>query len=133
MIKGIMGGTGVVVQGGNTSMPYVNISMSGNMSNPMQGMLRISGTEMQVFDGNSWVNLTTSYATVELNGDTQSILQWAREQRDKQARRERLIKDNPALQKAWEAITRAEANFDILEKFVEHDTESEAGYVQSGP
>ena len=122
MIKGIMGGNGVNVGGGNTSMPYVNMSTGGNNSNPMQGMMRINGTEIQVFDGNIWVNVASSYATVELNADTQSILQWAREQRDKQYKREQLIKENPALQKAMEAIERAEANFDILAKFVEDDS-----------
>ena len=124
MIKGIMGGQGVVVNGGNTSIPYVNMN-SGSMSNPMQGMMRINGSDIQVFDGSNWMNLSSSYATVELNADTQSILQWARVQRDKQTKREMLIKENPALQKAMEAIERAEANFDILAKFVENDTPSE--------
>lgn len=125
MIKGIMGGQGVVVSGGNTSVPYVNMSNNFNGNgNPMTGMMRINGTDIQVFDGSTWMNLSSSYATVELNGDTQSILQWAREQRDKQYKREKLIKDNPALQKAMEAIERAEANFDILAKFVENDSES---------
>lgn len=117
MIKGLMGGQGLVVNGGTTSMPYINQGGS----NPMQGMIRISGSDMQVFDGNIWQTLHTSYATVELNGDTQSIIQWAREQRDKQFKREQLIKENPALAKAMEAIHRAEANFDLIAKFVEHD------------
>ena len=118
-----MGGNGVIVNGGNTSVPYINMTSSygSNSTNPMQGMMRISGTDIQVFDGTVWQNLSSSYATVELNGDTQSILQWAREQRDKQYKREQLIKDNPALQKAMEAIERAEANFDLLAKFVEND------------
>ena len=116
----IMGGQGVVVNGGNTSLPYVNMSQ-GPQGNPMQGMMRINGSDIQVFDGNNWMNLGSSYATVELNGDTQAILQWAREERDKQYKRQQLIKDNPALQKALDAIERAEANFDLLAKFVEHD------------
>ena len=120
MIKGLMGGAGVQVSGGSTSIPYVNMSQ-GSQGNPMQGMMRINGSDIQVFDGSSWINLSSSYATVELNGDTQAILQWAREQRDKQFKREQLIKDNPALQKAMEAIERAEANFDLLAKFVEND------------
>lgn len=125
MIKGIMGGNGVIVNGGNTSVPYVNMSTSyGNNNNPMQGMMRISGSDIQVFDGTSWMNISSSYATVELNGETQAILQWAREQRDKQYKREQLMKDNPSLQKAMEAIERAEANFDLLAKFVENDRET---------
>ena len=132
MIKGIMGGNGVNVQGGNTSMPYVNMSNSyGNNNNPMQGMLRISGTDLQVFDGNVWQNVATSYATVELNGEIQVILQWAREQRDKQYKRDELIRKNPALGKAMEAIQRAEENFDMLAKFVENDREEAS--VQTSP
>jgi hypothetical protein len=76
---------------------------------------------MQVFDGTAWVTMSTSYATVELNGDSQSLLSWARAERDKQTRREHLAKDNPALQKALESIQRAEANFELIEKFVEND------------
>ena len=115
MIKGLMGGQGITVQGGNTSVPYVNQ----NNSNPMQGMVRIYGSDMQVFDGTAWVTMTTSYATVELNGESQTLLQWTRTERDKQLKREQLVKDNPSLTKAHEAIMRAEANFDILAKFVE--------------
>ena len=132
MIKGIMGGQGVVVNGGNTSVPYINMSNSyGNNGNPMQGMMRINGTDIQVFDGSTWMNLASSYATVELSGDTQSIIQWAREERDKQFKRQQLIKDNPALQKAMDAIERAEANFDLLAKFVENDKEESS--VQTSP
>jgi hypothetical protein len=117
MIKGVISGSGINVQGGHTSFPYV----PQNSSNPIQGMLRMNGQDIQVFDGSTWMNLGSSFATVELNGETQAILQWAREQRDKQSKREALIKDNPALAKAHEAIMRAEANFDILQKFVEND------------
>ena len=118
MIKGVMSGSGINVQGGHTSFPYI----PQNSNNPIQGMIRVNGQDLQVFDGSSWVMLGTSYSTVELNGDTQAIIQWAREQRDKQMKREQLIKDNPALQKAMEAIEKAEANFDLLAKFVENDT-----------
>lgn len=117
MIKGLHGGAGLMVNGGNTSVPYVNQ----NTQNPMQGIVRVWGSDMQVYDGNNWVTMSSSYATVELNGESQALLQWARTERDKQLKRESLIKENPALQKAKEAIERAEANFDILSKFVEDD------------
>jgi hypothetical protein len=87
----------------------------------MQGMLRIWGSDMQVFDGNSWMNLSSSYATVELNGESQTLMQWARDQRELELGRAKLIENNPALQNAYKAILRAEQNFDILAKFVESD------------
>jgi len=120
MIKGITSGPGITVNGGNTSVPYVSM----NQTNPMQGMLRINGSDMQVFDGSNWMTLSTSYATVELNGEVQSIIQWARDERNRQLERSQLVKKNPALQKALENIERAEANFDILAKFVEHDSDA---------
>jgi hypothetical protein len=117
MIKGLMGGQGVNVQGGNTLVPYVNQ----NNSNPMQGMIRVWGTDMQVFDGNAWINMATSYATVELDGNTRSLLKWCEAQHTMSMKRMEAVEKNPALTKAFEAIARAEANFDILAKFVEHD------------
>jgi hypothetical protein len=117
MIKGIMGGQGLVVNGGNTSVPYINQ----NPNNPMQGMIRVSGSDMQVFDGHNWMHLSSSYATVELDPNTQSLLNWVEAQRTMSFKRMEAVQRNPALTKAFEAIARAEANFDILAKFVEHD------------
>ena len=51
MIKGLTGTCGVTVSAGNTSVPYVNQ----NINNPMQGMIRINGSDMQVFDGSNWI------------------------------------------------------------------------------
>ena len=112
-----MGNQGVVVSSGNTSVPYVNQ----NNSNPMQGMIRVWGSDMQVFDGNNWVNMAASYATVSLDTEAQSLLEWARKQRDLERDRAALIENNPALEKAYRAVLRAEANFDVLAKFVEHE------------
>ena len=121
MIKGLQGISGVLVTGGNTILPYINQ----NVSNPMQGMIRVNGTDMQVFDGNSWINMGTSYPTVSLDQDTQDLLQWARTQRQLEQNRATLVKNNPALEKAYQAVIRAEENFDILSKFVENDLDAE--------
>ena len=121
MIKGLMGNQGVVVSGGNTSVPYINQ----NPNNPMQGMIRINGVDMQVFDGNSWTTMTTSYATVSLDQDTQDLLTWARTQRTLERNRAVLIELNPVLENAYKAVLRAEQNFEILSKFVENDLDAE--------
>ena len=114
-----MGNRGVTVSGGDVSTPYI----SNNSSNPIQGMIRLWGNDFQVFDGNMWIQLASSYATVSLDQDTQDLLQWARTQRQLEMNRATLIENNPALEKAYKAILRAEQNFDILSKFVEEDNE----------
>jgi hypothetical protein len=122
MIKGLMGNQGVVVSGGNTVLPYVGQ----NPSNPMTGMVRVNGTEMEVFTGTNWQILSTSYATVSLDQETQDLLMWAKAQRTMSMNRLTLAQNNPALLKALEAVKRAEDNFEILAKFVEHDEHTQS-------
>lgn len=117
MLGGISGGVGLQVYGGIQSNPYI----TPNQSNPMQGMLRLCGSDMQAFDGVTWITVSGGHATVEMDVETRALLQWARGERDTQLRRDSLVANNPALQKAFEAVQRAEANFDLLEKFVEND------------
>jgi hypothetical protein len=117
MIKGLMGTTGITVSGGDTSLPYI----SSNANNPIQGMIRINNTDLEVFNGTAWQSLPSSYATVSLDQETRDLLQWARTQRQLEMNRATLIENNPALEKAYKAILRAEQNFDILSKFVEDD------------
>ena len=121
MIKGLTGTCGVTVSGGNTALPYIGP----NTNNPMTGMIRINNTDMEVFNGTSWQQVSTSYATVSLDQDTQDIIQWARTQRTLEMNRATLIANNPALENAYNAILRAEANFDILSKFVQDDKPTE--------
>ena len=117
MIKGLMGDKGVVVSAGNTSVPYINM----DINKPMQGMIRVWGSDMQVFDGTGWMNLSTSYATVSLDQETQDLLLWAKAQRQMAMNRLTLAQNNPALMKALEKLKKAEDDFEILSKFVEHD------------
>jgi hypothetical protein len=114
MIKGLLGEKGIVVGSGNTSVPYINQ----NQSNPMQGMIRIWGTDMQVFDGSAWMNMTTSYATVSLDQETQDLIMWAKAQRQMAMNRLTLAQNNPALMKALEKLKKAEDNFELLQRIV---------------
>ena len=121
MIKNLTGGPGVIVNGGNNVSPYINQ----NTNNPMQGMIRLNGSDFQVFDGSSWLMLTTGHPSVGLDQDTQDLLQWARTQRTMAMNRLTLAQNNPALLKALEAVKRAEDNFEFLSKFVEDALDAE--------
>lgn len=119
MIKGITGGKYVTVQGGSSSDPYISPGSAG------AGMMRWNPNMncMEVNDGSMWKQLGMSYATVALDPEAESILNWARQERDRQRLREKRIQENPALKKAYEAIQRAEANYDILDKIIGEHTE----------
>jgi hypothetical protein len=128
MIKGInSSGRYLTVSGGSPSTStYISPGAVGS------GMMRYNGNTncIEVNDGNSWIQLQSNYATVELTPDGESLLEWARKERDKQWARDERIRKNPALQKAYEAIIRAEANFDILDKIV---GETQHVEVQASP
>ena len=117
MIKGLMGTCGVTVSAGNTALPYVGP----NINNPMTGMIRINNTELEVFNGTSWQQIPSSYATVSLDQEILDVIQWARAQRTMAMNRLTLAQNNPALMKALEKLKKAEDDFELLAKFVEHD------------
>lgn len=129
MIKGInSSGRFVTVSGGQPSSNYISPGSSG------AGMLRYNPnmSAIEVNDGNSWQQLNMNYATVELTPEAESLLEWAREQRNKQQARKYAAENNPALKKAYEAIQRAEENFDLLEA-IAGKYESESEQVQASP
>ena len=103
MIKGLTGGAYLNVMGGSTSVPYVG----SNTSNPMQGMVRINGSDLQVFDGSSWLSMGGSYATVDLNPDAQSILEWARKKMNEESEWIRLAEKNKSVAIALENLNKA--------------------------
>jgi hypothetical protein len=112
MIKGLQGITGVLVGGGNTALPYVPM----NNENPIQGMIRVWGSDLQVFNGSSWQQLSTSYATVGLDQDVLDIVQWARKKRDEEMMWKSLAKDNKAVLIALDNLEYARQQLDITVK-----------------
>ena len=122
MIKGInTSGRYLTVTGGTPSNPYISPGSVG------AGMMRYNPNMncIEVNDGNMWKQLDMSYASVELNSDTEALLEWARLERTKQRILAERIEQNPALKKAYEAVVRAQENFDILDRIVGDDLDRE--------
>jgi hypothetical protein len=103
MIKGLSGGVGIKITGGDTSVPYINM----NSETPMQGMIRVWGTEIQVFNGTSWAVMPSSYATATLDGYTLELLDWARKKKMEEEVLLSLPNDNPAVNIAIQNVNRA--------------------------
>ncbi len=128
MIKGItQSGRYTTVSGGSASTTYISPGSTG------AGMMRYNGNMncIEVNDGISWKELSGSFASVGLTQEAEALLDWAREQRNKQQARKYAAESNPALKKAYEAIQRAEENFDILEAIAGNYDESDQ--VQASP
>ena len=103
MIKGLAGSAGVKVSGGDTSVPYIPM----NHENPIQGMIRVWGTDLQVFTGTSWTVMPSSYATVTLDERTLTLLDWARKKMIEEEALISLPNDHPAVIIARQNVNRA--------------------------
>ena len=106
-----MGSNGIAVNGGNTSLQYVNK----NVSNHMQGMIRVWGTDMQVFEGTNWTNIQTSYATVELDTETKMLLEWAKTKKKDEEILLTLPSDHPSVKAAKQNLNKARLEVKRLE------------------
>lgn len=96
MIKTVNGsGRYVMVNGGFPATTYINTS-SGYMN---VGDVRYN-TNMQrleVYDGNMWIELGTSHASIGLTPDAEMALDWAIKKKNEELALEQKAKDNPAI------------------------------------
>ena len=103
MIKSIASGVGVKVSGGDSSFPYVPM----NHENPIQGMIRVWGSDLQVFNGSSWTVMPTSYASVTLDEYALDLLDWVRMKKKEEEILISLPNDNPAVKLARQNVNLA--------------------------
>lgn len=123
MLKDITAtGRYMTVYSGTTST-YVNaysgLQGVGNMR------FNTSTQNMEVFDGNSWVMLNSAIASVGLNGEAESLLDWARKKRDEELVWQSLANENEAVKIALENLEKAKRQLDVTAKLArEHETTS---------
>lgn len=113
MIKSInSGGRYITVTGGSPVHNYINL-YSG-----LQGIgnLRFNATNqnIEVWDGNIWMTLQMPYATVELDHEAISLLDWAKEKRAEEWKIKELIKTNPAVKLAYDNMLKAKEQLEII-------------------
>jgi hypothetical protein len=63
----------------------------------MTGMMRVWGSDLQTFDGSSWLNMNSSYATVSLDPESQVLLDWARRKMIQEQDLQSLMEKHPGL------------------------------------
>ena len=96
MIKGINGGMYINVTGAYFTDPYISPGSVG------AGMVRWNPNMncMEVSDGSSWKQFTTSIPTIELTPEAQNILDWAKKKMEEEKRIDELCQKYPGLDKA---------------------------------
>ena len=122
MIKSITGGKGLVVTGSGTT--YVSKSYSSNAHQTGNMMYDMDQQCIKVFDGNSWQTLGMGHASVELDYDSSSLLDWARKKRDEEMIINRLAETNPTIKDLVNQIKDKQEQIKIVQTLIQKETTS---------
>lgn len=117
MIGSITAGQGLQVDGGYATMPYV----PPNASNPMQGMIRVNGSNIEVFNGSTWTVMALGYSNVSLNGAAQSAIAWAQQKMAEEASIKELAAKHPAVADAMNTINEAYDKLKVIVALTEEE------------
>jgi len=115
MIKNITPGTGIHINHNHSSWPsfYNTAATTGNT---LIGQLRYNGStqSIEVYDGSVWLTIPNTYPTIELTGDAQMILNWARTKMLEESRIKELADKHPSVADALAAVDKAEEQVCIM-------------------
>jgi hypothetical protein len=111
MIKSIMSsGRYMTVSNGNTSTYVNNQPGSQGVGNVRYNT---SNQNMEVYDGNNWMTINMNHASVGLNSEAESLLDWARKKRDEEDAWYKLAKTNEAVRIALEQLEQARERLEL--------------------
>jgi hypothetical protein len=93
MIKSINASVGLAVAGGSMSYPYID------MTRPSAGMVRYNGSSQnfEIYDGSTWMTMYSAVATVSMDYEVQTILNWARDKMAEDLRLKELAQRHPGI------------------------------------
>ncbi len=118
MIKNISPGTGININNGHMTWPTFYNSSS---SNSLVGQMRYNGSNqnIEVYDGNSWLMMSSSYPTIELAPHVQAVVTWAQIKMAEESRLRELAAKHPTVADALDAVTKAEEQLRIVTALVD--------------
>jgi len=103
MINGItQQGRHMYIHGGHSSSLYVNMSASS------AGMVRYNGSTLEVYDGSVWQTISGAIATVGMNANAESAIDWAMKKMAEEKEFELLAGNHPAIKIALENLNKAQ-------------------------
>jgi len=109
----------ITVAGGNPGATYI-----GNYGNgPGIGNMRYNpnSQNIEVFDGNTWVILSSQHSSISLSSDAISLLEWARRKRDEEFERERLAETSPAIKDLVTQIKEKEEQIKVVQALIKEE------------
>jgi len=118
MIKSITTSSPHLYGAGGGSFPCV----SSNSSNPAQGVIRINGHDMEVFDGTVWMKMYMNNADIGLSSSANSAIDWAIEKMKEEQEWKKLAESNKAVKIALDNLEEARRQLSITAELArEHE------------
>jgi hypothetical protein len=112
----------------NTHYLHVNLSgsngphISPGASGAGQVRYNPSMNRLEVNDGAVWLELRNPNVELSLSTQAKKAIDWALRKMEVETERERRAEHNPALQKALEAVRRAEEQYELIDQLVGKDS-----------
>jgi hypothetical protein len=113
MIKGITVGRYLTVTGANTTYVAKNYGSSSGKIGDM--MYDLDSQSIKVYDGVSWQQLHGSIPSIQLDGEAESLLNWARKKKQEEIHLETLAKNNPVVKDLVDQIKQKEEQLRMVE------------------
>jgi hypothetical protein len=88
---------------GGSNLPYIPSN-----TNPLQGMVRITNSTMEVFNVAGWTNVGGGAAHIGMTQRAREIMRWAEEKMNTEKDIMKAIKTSPAVADAYQALKEAE-------------------------
>lgn len=119
MIKNITTGAGLQVSNNYSSWPSF-YNTPGSTGNTLIGQMRYNGSSqnIEVYDGSAWMPMTGAYPTIELAGDVQAVVNWARTKMAREAELRLLAAKNESVADALAAVEKAQEQLEVVATLV---------------
>lgn len=117
MIKNISGGGRYLTVVGGAGSTYVNnyggAQGVGNMR------YNTSSQNIEIYDGTSWIQMQTGYATITMTPEAESLLDWAREKRNEEHKLKSMAEKHPAINDLLNQIKAKEEQLKMVVTLIE--------------
>lgn len=131
MIKNITGGGKYLQVAGSPGSTYVN-NYSGAQG---VGNMRYntSTQNIEIYDGNNWVQMQSGYATISMTSDAESLLDWARKKRDEEEYLKREAENNPTIKDLLNQRNDIDSKITMVKTLIQNRNEYGEAEVQASP
>jgi hypothetical protein len=108
----------LTISGGNPGSTYI-----GNFNGTGVGNMRYNpnSQNIEVYDGSTWIILSAHHATINLNDEAVSLLEWARKKRNEEFEIKQLAETNPAIKDLVAQIKEKEEQIRVVQTLIKEE------------